>query len=471
MVIASRACRTRPHAHPAPAVAYRRREDVTVGLFRCGTALLPLKITGATADMFPHIDETSSASNSSGGQFHPYSVRSGSRNNSSSTIICLSHLRWDFVFQRPQHLMTRAAQNHDVIFFEEPIFQPGILPRLDLSPREGGVIVAVPMLPEGLPQNMVVGQQRSMLDDLLASRAGRRLTAWFYTPMAMAFANHITADVTVYDCMDELSAFRGAPPAMLRMEQALIDQADLVFTGGRSLHDAKRHRHPHVHCFPSSIDTAHFGQSRAGLPEPEALKGLPHPRIGLFGVVDERMDLDLVAEIAARRRDWSVVIIGPVVKVDPASLPQGPNLSWLGGRGYAALPAYLANWDLGFMPFALNESTRFISPTKTPEFLAAGLPVVSTPVVDVVRDYGDAGLVEIAATAEEMVAHADALLHRPRAAWLARVDAQLSTNSWDLTWARMSGLIRQAARPMQMPQATAGGGPFVTAAAAGVANV
>ncbi len=367
--------------------------------------------------------------------------------------------------------MIRAARGQEVIFFEEPVFQPGIVPRLDLSAREGGVVVAVPMLPEGLPHNMVVGQQRILLDELLASRADRRLTAWFYTPMAMAFANHIAADVTVYDCMDELSAFRGAPEAMLRMEQALIDRADLVFTGGRSLHEAKRHRHPRVHCFPSSIDTAHFGRARLGLPEPEALKGLPHPRIGFFGVIDERMDLALVADVASQRPDWSVVIVGPVVKIDPARLPQAPNLFWLGGRSYDALPANLAHWDIGFMPFALNESTRFISPTKTPEFLAAGLPVVSTPVIDVVRDYGDAGLVEIAATAGQMVAHMEALLRRPREPWLAKVDAQLATHSWDLTWDRMSGLIREAGSPRPMSQPAVGGGPVVSAVAGGASHV
>ncbi|MGX9962177.1 glycosyltransferase [Roseomonas sp. F4] len=426
--------------------------------------------------MFQRIDETLANSVSFGGTRSKGALPRATGQTSPigarpSTLLCLSHLRWDFVYQRPQHLMTRAARTQEVIFFEEPIFRPGIIPRLELSKTDGGVIVAVPMLPEGLPPNMVVGQQRSMLDDLLVSRTDRHLTAWFYTPMALSFASDLAADVIVYDCMDELSAFRGAPPAMLRMEQALIDRADLVFTGGRSLYEAKRGRHPRVHCFPSSIDTAHFGQARADLPEPEALKGLPHPRIGFFGVVDERMDLDLVAEFAARRRDWSVVIVGPVVKIDPAQLPQGPNLFWLGGRSYGDLPACLAHWDLGFMPFALNESTRFISPTKTPEFLAAGLPVVSTPVVDVVRDYGEAGLVEIAENAEQMVAHADALLHRPRASWLAKVDAQLATNSWDLTWDRMSALIGAAARASRKPQPVAGGGPIVNAVAAGVPHV
>lgn len=389
-------------------------------------------------------------------------------------LLVLSHLRWDFVFQRPQHLMTRAAAEYEVVFFEEPIEEDGATPRLDLSPRANGVTVAKPILPRGLSPEVAVAAQRSLLDNLLAPRAGRPLVAWFYTPMAMGFAGHIGADAVIYDCMDELSAFRGAPPAMLEMERRLLARADLVFTGGRSLYEAKRGRHPHVHCFPSSIDVKHFGRARQPQEEPEALRGIPRPRLGFFGVVDERMDLDLVAELAALRRDWSLVMIGPVVKIDPASLPQAPNLHWLGARDYAELPSYLAHWDLGFMPFALNESTRFISPTKTPEFLAAALPVVSTPVTDVVRDYGDPGLVEIARGAKEMAAKADALLRRPQEPWLSRVDARLAAGSWDRTWERMAALLSDARNKRSVVRlATGAGAPTATLAAraAGASHV
>ncbi len=356
-------------------------------------------------------------------------------------LLVLSHLRWDFVFQRPQHLMTRAAATHEVLFFEEPTEEDGAAPRLDVFQR-GEVTVARPILPRGLSRDLAIASQRALLDGLLASRAARPLVAWFYSPMFMAVAGHVQPDVTVYDCMDELSAFRGAPPEMMEMERRLMARADLVFTGGRSLFEAKRGRHKDVYCFPSSIDAAHFGQARANPPEPASLAGIARPRMGFFGVVDERMDLDLVAGIAALRPEWQLVMIGPVVKIDPASLPQAANIHWIGGRDYKELPAYLGNWDIGFMPFALNESTRFISPTKTPEFLAAGLPVVSTAVNDVVRDYGDPGLVEIARDAADMAAKADLLLARPRAEWLARVDGRLAANSWDHTWSRMAALIR-----------------------------
>jgi glycosyltransferase involved in cell wall biosynthesis len=359
-------------------------------------------------------------------------------------LVVLSHLRWDFVFQRPQHLMTRAAATYEVLFFEEPVEEDVAAPRLDRFERAGGVLVARPVLPRGLSAEVSVAAQRALLDTLLAPRAGRELILWFYSPMFVALAGQVPADAVVYDCMDELSAFRGAPPQMIENEQRLLARADLVFTGGRSLYEAKRGRHPSVHCFPSSIDTTHFGQARRGPAEPESLRGIARPRMGFFGVVDERMDLGLVAELAALRPDWQLCMIGPVVKIDPASLPQAPNLHWLGGRDYKELPPYLAHWDIGFMPFALNESTRFISPTKTPEFLAAGLPVVSTPVTDVVRDYGEAGLVEIAGSAPETAAKADLLLKRPRQEWLAKVDARLADNSWDRTWTRMNALIRGA---------------------------
>lgn len=377
-------------------------------------------------------------------------------------LLCLSHLRWDFVFQRPQHLLSRAARGMEVLFFEEPKTEPGaVTPRLDVSRTAEGVTVAVPILPDGMDHEQAIAAQRRLLHTALAARdaSARRLVAWFYTPMALEFADGIGADLTVYDCMDELSLFRGAPPKLVTLEQALLDRADLVFTGGRSLFEAKRDRHPEVHCFPSSIDAAHFGAAR-GKPasEPPGEAGIAHPRIGFFGVIDERMDLGLVDAIAASRPDWSLVMIGPVVKIDPATLPTRANIHWLGGRRYAELPAHLACWDAGFMPFALNESTRFISPTKTPEFLAAGLPLVSTPITDVVRDWGPEGhgLVAIAGDAVAFVAALDRILaQRDRTAWRARVDRALSGQSWDATWDAMAALMQRALATTTQPMRSA----------------
>ncbi|MFC7477873.1 glycosyltransferase family 1 protein [Dankookia sp. GCM10030260] len=364
-------------------------------------------------------------------------------------LVVFSHLRWDFVFQRPQHLLTRAAASFEVLFWEEVVWTEGGTPRIELSSRPGGITVATPHVPRGLTAERTDAAQRQLLDQALAERQAqsRHLVAWFYTPMALTFAAHLQPDATVYDCMDELSAFRGAPARMLDLETLLLSRADLVFAGGRSLYEAKRGRHADLHCFPSSIDVGHFGQARVAQADPADQIGIARPRLGFFGVIDERMDIRLVDALARLRPDWQFVMIGPVVKIDPAAMPQHANVHWLGPKGYAELPGYLAGWDIGIMPFALNESTRFISPTKTPEFLAAGLPLVSTSVVDVVRDWGDVGLVEIAADAEAMVAHAEALMARPRAEWLQRVDARLAGNSWDATWVAMRMLLEQKLEP------------------------
>lgn len=358
-------------------------------------------------------------------------------------LVCFSHLRWNFVWQRPQHLLTRAARNHRVVFIEEPVFGAAQAPRLEVGIGQGGVRVAVPHLPRDLGRDGAVAAQRGLVEDLLDGEpAGARRVLWYYTPMALAFSRGLPCDAVVFDKMDELSAFRGASPELLSLERELLARADVVFTGGASLYEATRPRHGNVHLFPSSIEFDHFAQARTfSGPEPADQAAIARPRLGFFGVVDERMDLDLVRALAQLRPDWHFVMVGPVVKIEEATLPRRDNIHWLGGKGYPELPRYLAGWDLGIMPFALNESTRFISPTKTPEFLAAGLPVISTPVVDVVRSYGERGLVEIAASPQEFVAKAEALLAAPREGWRRAVDRHLAAGSWDRTWAAMHGLI------------------------------
>jgi glycosyltransferase involved in cell wall biosynthesis len=358
-------------------------------------------------------------------------------------LICFSHLRWNFVFQRPQHLLARAAKTCDVYFFEEPVPTRDGSPSLrrDVSPE--GVTVVTPVLPEGLSPAEAVRVQRALLDGLVEELFALP-TLWYYTPMALPFSRHLTADLVVYDNMDQLSAFRGASPRLVALERELFKWADVVFCGGQSLYEAKRKRHHNVHAFPSSIDVSHFAGARLGEAVLADQQSIPHPRLGFFGVIDERMDVDLVAAVADLRPDWHLVVIGPVVKIDPGDLPQRPNIHWLGGRSYKDLPAYLSGWDAGFMPFALNESTRFISPTKTPEFLAAGLPVVSTPIADVVRPYGEMGLVEIADGAEDFVAAVERLLGRPRGEWLRKVDRHLSQMSWDLTFNAMAAEMEKA---------------------------
>lgn len=383
-------------------------------------------------------------------------------------LVCLSHLRWDFVYQRPQHLLSRFAKERRVFFVEEPIFVEGPM-QLDVSQRDCGVYVVVPHLPKELDSaEAVESVQSEMLNRLFADYNIGAHFLWYYTPMAIGWTKHLRPLATVYDCMDELSAFKGAPRAMKDREAELFRRADLVFTGGQSLYEVKRHQHKQVYAFPSSIDAAHFAQARCVADEPGDQAEIPHPRLGFFGVIDERMDIELLEKVASVRPDWHLVIVGPVVKIDPADLPRRENIHYLGGKSYDELPAYLAGWDVALLPFARNESTRFISPTKTPEYLAAGCPVVSTSIRDVVRPYGEQGLVHIADTPVEFVAAVEAAMREDAAARMREVDAFLAQTSWDQTWGRMNELIEDVITARRAPRTPA---VAASAARAGVSTV
>jgi UDP-galactopyranose mutase len=254
--------------------------------------------------------------------------------------------------------------------------------------------------------------------------------------------------------MDELSAFAGAPPELKDYERRLFQRADLVFTGGQSLYEAKRSHHARVMMFPSSVDIAHFARARALQDEPADQASIPQPRLGYFGVIDERMDLALLEGVARARPDWHLVLLGPVVKIDAATLPQAPNIHYLGPKKYDDLPRYIASWHVALLPFARNEATRFISPTKTPEYMAAGRPVVSTSIRDVVRPYGQQGLVRIADTVEEFVAACAAAMTEDASERVRAADAFLRQTSWDGTWAQMGRLVQKARSRATEPAAS-----------------
>ncbi|SOD97005.1 glycosyltransferase family 1 protein [Spirosoma fluviale] len=354
-------------------------------------------------------------------------------------LICFSHLRWDFVYQRPQHLLSRASKQWKVWYIEEPQWSETL--RLDIRSVDDQIRVVVPHLPHGIDDETAVRLQRQLVNQFLEQERLTNFIAWYYTPMALRFSSHLKPRLTVYDCMDELSAFSGASPLLLDQEEKLIRRADLVYTGGYSLYEAKQNRHPQVFAFPSCIDAHHFLPGRADIADPDDQRAIGGPRIGFCGVIDERLDLNLLRQLAQRRPDWQFVLLGPVVKIDPDSLPQAPNLHYLGMKNYRDLPAYFGNWQVAMMPFAINEATRYISPTKTPEYLAAGLPVVSTPIRDVVRSYGGWGPVLIgdsAVTLEKAIEFALKAGHD--ADWKA-IDAQLKEQSWDNTWQQMQRLM------------------------------
>ena len=363
-------------------------------------------------------------------------------------LVVFSHLRWDFVFQRPQHVLTRMAARRPVLFIEEPVRTAGE-PHWELLTPAPGVTVARPHTPVEAggfndAQNAVL---KPMVDRLLADHAAGGYDLWFYSPLALPLAAGLKPRVVIYDNMDDLSAFKFAPPELLDRERAVLARADVVFTGGPSLYAAMKDRHPNAHCFSSSVDAAHFGTAAGPLPEPPEQAGIPHPRLGYFGVIDERFDVPLLAAAADARPDWHFVIVGPVVKIDPAVLPRRPNVHYTGGQTYAALPNFLAGWDVALLVFARNESTRRISPTKVLEYMAAGKPIVSTRIADIVEPYGAmVGLGD--EPAEFVAACAAALAESPegKAARLDRYAGVLSRTSWDATAGAMADLIEAAAK-------------------------
>jgi UDP-galactopyranose mutase len=364
------------------------------------------------------------------------------RVSSEPDLICLSHLRWNFVFQRPQHLMSRYAIARRVYFVEEPIFHDSVTTPTVTIEAHGHLLVVVPQLPSRLTTQQVIAAQRSLLNQLISAERMERYVLWYYTPTALRFSDHLTPDAIVYDCMDELSAFKNADPELPALERSLFRRAQIVLTGGQSLYEAKKHLHRNIHAVPSSVDVDHFASARRATEEPADQKHIPHPRLGFFGVLDERLDIQLLAGIADARPDWQLVMIGPVVKIDPQDLPQRPNIHYLGAKSYTELPRYIAGWDVALVLFARNEATRFISPTKTPEYLAAGKPVVSTSIRDVVNPYGEQGLVRIADAVPDFVRACEGALNEAPAARRARADAYLKNTSWDRTWSKTALLLK-----------------------------
>jgi glycosyltransferase involved in cell wall biosynthesis len=354
-------------------------------------------------------------------------------------LVCLSHLRWDFVFQRPQQLLTRLSKTFNIFFIEEPVCDATGPDHYECLNRGENIVVMVPHIQSGHSLTAQKAAQRALFDGFMENRKLAEHLFWYYTPMALEFSRKYNAELTVFDCMDELSAFKFAPEELTTLENELLARTDLVFTGGHSIYEAKKNRHSNIYPMPSSIEKAHFAKARiAGKVRDGRVK------LGFFGVIDERFDLELIRDMATQKPEWLFELIGPVVKIDPETLPKNENICYLGQKSYQELPQYLAGWDIALIPFLLNESTRFISPTKTPEYLAAGKPVISTPIRDVVNPYGKRRLVHIASTAEDFIRAAELeLRNTEKDLWLRQVDAFLELNSWDLTAAKMAGLMKE----------------------------
>lgn len=373
-------------------------------------------------------------------------------------IVCLAHLSWEHVWQRPQHILSRLARHYPVLYINEPFLSDTIAePELRLVAETGKLTAWQPFFPiqeAGLGRWQQVYME--LVEKLLAGRnllyhngrlvSQQPLIFWFYTPIPHYFLDRFPADLVVYDVMDQLANFRGAPPDMAQREAQLLAQADVVFTGGRSLYESRRHLHPNVHLFASGVEAGHFAQAfdphTAVAPE---IAHLPRPVLGYTGVIDERLDLALLETVAAERPDWSLVMVGPVAKIDPADLPQLPNIYYLGQQPYARLPALLKGFDVCLMPFAINEATRYISPTKTLEYMAARKPIVSTPVPDVVANWRD--VVAIATNPTTFIAAVEQQLREDpaeRTHRLARAQQYVTRNGWDAIAAEMRALMEDA---------------------------
>ena len=358
-------------------------------------------------------------------------------------ILCFSHLRWNFVYQRPQHLLSRFAKNYTVYFIEEPMYH-GDDDYNNIVLTNDNIRVVTPYLKHNEPVENFNERMSALLGRIIQQENIHNYFSWYYSPLAFLYSNHLQPSLIVYDCMDELSAFKFASLELKEAEDQLFRKADIVFTGGYSLFYAKKDRHPNIHAFPSSIEKEHFAKARIIKEDPPDQKNIPHPRLGFFGVLDERFDIELIREAANKKPEWNFIFIGPIVKIHPDDLPHNNNIFYLGSKSYAELPAYISGWDIALIPFAINESTKYISPTKTPEYLAAGKPVISTAITDVVSPYGDEKLVSIIHSAYEFVTAAEEELKKSnRSGWLRQVDEFLMENSWDNTFNEMNSLVKE----------------------------
>lgn len=370
------------------------------------------------------------------------------------TLIVFSHLRWNFVFQRPQHLLTRLAKHYKIVFVEEPVNTGSVF--VEATQPADNITVLVPHTVEhgwgfNDEQIKVIGplvqtylREHEVLD-------GESHGIWFYTPQALPLKDYFSPDFTIFDVMDELSMFAHAPAELKAREKELLETADLVIAGGPSLARAKQAVRPDTLSLPSCVDAAHYSPERARRAEAEdhvedmLEHDIPHPRIGFFGVIDERLDIDLVAAIADANPRWHVVMVGPVVKIDPATLPQRENIHWLGSQPYALLPQIVQGWDVCTMPFALNDATKFISPTKTLEYMAAEKPIVSTAIHDVIELYGS--VVRVGYDYAEFITHIEDLLHEEPVQAAMRVitgKGLVDHYSWDETAERVHQAIEDA---------------------------
>jgi len=359
-----------------------------------------------------------------------------SKNNTPSQnydMIVFCHLRWQFVYQRPQHLISRMSKNMKVLFIEEPLHytieeeNTADLQIISnnlhiLQPKVKDIQSIAKILPQFIKNNNIS-------------------IGWFYSAAFSPLLDLFKFETIVYDCMDELTLFKGAPENLVHQEKYLMANADIVFTGGKSLYESKRKKHSNVYCFPSSVDENHFAKALNGIEVPQDIAHLQTPVVGYFGVIDERIDLELLHETALKLPNVSFVMIGPLAKINESDLPKEDNILYLGLKSYKELPNYLKGFDVAMMPFAISDATKYISPTKTLEYMAAGKPIISTKITDVARDYSICvNLVETADDFTEAVI--DLLDNTDRLSLELEYYDILQNTSWDSTARKMQNIIK-----------------------------
>jgi len=348
-----------------------------------------------------------------------------------SDLLVFSHLRWDLVFQRPQHLLSRHAKNRRVYYIEDPVLSKCREAYLDIKISPDDVKIIVPIIPKDTDEQTINKSMRVMLDELIQEGEIRNFTALYYTPKALNYSRHLNPSVVLYDCMDDQAHYN---------EEELMKRSNVVFTNGLSLYEAKKYQHQNIYPLPSNVDYDHFSQARLSLIEPEDQINIAHPRIGFYGVIDGRFDFTLLKNMAELKPEFQFIILGPVIGINPESLPIKANIHYLGKKEYHVLPLYLAGWDCTFIPYVINDSTGLSNPTKTSEFLAAGKPVVSTSIADVIHPYADAKLVYIADHPEHFIECIEKAINESSydPEWLERVDQFLEGYSWDSTFKQMA---------------------------------
>ena len=362
-----------------------------------------------------------------------------------SDLLVFSHMRWDFIFQRPQHLLSRQARNRRVFYFEEPVYGMTEIPRLHLRETAENVLVVIPYLPTNIEPSKMQAALTDLVDELIYEEELIDYTLWYYSPKALSFSRHLQPKAVIFDYLDQLSFGKDR---LETQEDELFKRADIVFAAGQSLYDLKKHGHHNIHSMPNSIDYKHFSQGRLKLVEPDDQINIPKPRVGFYGVIDERFNFDLLIRSADLKPELQFVILGPVVNLDTRTLPRRPNIHYLGKKDYHVLPLYLAGWDAAIMPYKVNELTRYVSPMKTLEYLAAGKPIVSTNLADVMNPYGQKSLVHIANKPEDFIDAIElAMQEKNQPEWLDRVDHYLKDQSWDQLFQMMmeveTGLLQE----------------------------